>query len=188
MAWTNPWSHSQVVPKWLRLHCVSWCFFCCEHASFFCLCCFCSWRQRYFAQIRHWVIPGQKNYPGTYLALEFVQGLTVTSWNGIWPTDKWSWHPSRFPFRTAARAAARKIKSLCQLWFLYERFCFLWLILMLRKWSRQVSFPGFGKATRAGNFSLTPLVRKYSKTHFADPGAFKVSFSMFGHACWDANV
>ena len=36
-------------------------------------------RQRYFAQIRHWVIPGQKNYPGTYLALEFVQGLTVTS-------------------------------------------------------------------------------------------------------------
>ena len=31
-------------------------------------------------------------------------------------------------------------------------------------------------------------MRKYSKTHFGDHGAFKVSFSMFGHACWDANV
>ena len=53
--------------------------FFCEHASLFCLCCFCSWRQRYFAHVRHWVIPGQKNDRGTYLALEFVQGLTVTS-------------------------------------------------------------------------------------------------------------
>ena len=72
--------------------------------------------------------------------------------------------------------------------FVWTLLFYSWLILMLRKWSRQVSFSGFGKATRAGNFSLTPLVREYSKTHFGDPGAFKVSFSMFGHACWDANV
>ena len=138
----------------------------CEHASLFCLCCFCSWRQRYFAHIRHWVIPWQKNYPGTYLALEFVQGLTVTSWNGIWPTDKWSWHPSRFPFRTAARAAARKIKSLCQLCFLYERFCFFMINTHVKKMITPSFIFGFLQGYSGWELLINTLSEKVFQNSF----------------------